>query len=228
MLPGLAVVQAVAIHPYGRRPTQNFPTPTWGFGTLESLVDQYRRFGKPIAITEFGVKLSDGFRARAAENAHPRDVAVLSRAMGFDGFRANPADVRGQYYGDMVTAAAEVGCEFVLPFKYEDEGVPGFGMRGTPALDAVTKASFNLDHEIEIQTPQNGEIAMVTEPYKGTLADWLAETEEKLWKPPNAPLIRSRGSGASKELTAWLDKPEWELVHQEGGYVWVERVYPNQ
>ncbi|MBN1641756.1 MAG: hypothetical protein JXA09_11015 [Anaerolineae bacterium] len=48
---------AVAIHPYGLRPTRDWPTPTWGFGVLTDAVRRYHAAADvPIWITEFGVE----------------------------------------------------------------------------------------------------------------------------------------------------------------------------
>jgi hypothetical protein len=60
---------AVAIHPYGLRPTPDWPTPTWGFGVLTEAVRRYHAAArKPIWITEFGVEgggAQDEFPGRA-------------------------------------------------------------------------------------------------------------------------------------------------------------------
>ena len=54
---GVAYVDAAAIHPYGRRPTPDWPNPTWGFGVLGDLILAYQAvFDKPIWITEIGTR----------------------------------------------------------------------------------------------------------------------------------------------------------------------------
>src|SRR5690606_5767334 len=48
----------VAFHPYGQRPERNWPSPTWGFGFMGDLLNNYYRAGlqTPIWITENGSK----------------------------------------------------------------------------------------------------------------------------------------------------------------------------
>jgi N-acetyl-anhydromuramyl-L-alanine amidase AmpD len=52
---GELYVDAVGIHPYGRRPTEDWPHPDWGFGVLGDLIqDYYAVARKPIWLTEVG------------------------------------------------------------------------------------------------------------------------------------------------------------------------------
>jgi hypothetical protein len=52
---GVLYADAVGVHPYGQRPTPDWPTPTWGFGVLGDLISHYARVTrKPIWITEYG------------------------------------------------------------------------------------------------------------------------------------------------------------------------------
>jgi N-acetyl-anhydromuramyl-L-alanine amidase AmpD len=54
---GLLHADAVGVHPYGRRPTDNWPNPTWGFGPLVGLLQQYyAAANRPIWVTEMGSK----------------------------------------------------------------------------------------------------------------------------------------------------------------------------
>jgi hypothetical protein len=55
---GVLYTDAVGVHPYGRRPTQDWPYPGWGFGVLGDLIGQYqaKAAGKPIWITEMGTR----------------------------------------------------------------------------------------------------------------------------------------------------------------------------
>lgn len=108
----LSVFDAIAVHPYGRHPAG---WAEWGFGPVKELIDQYKRFWKPIWITEFG--------------APPKD---------FTGGQGTRAD----YYGRMTKECAELYAA-CFPFKYEDQGVPGFGMVGTPALAAVSAVALS-------------------------------------------------------------------------------------
>ena len=52
---GVLYADAVGVHPYGQRPTPDWPTPTWGFGVLGDLIRRYARVArKPVWITEYG------------------------------------------------------------------------------------------------------------------------------------------------------------------------------
>jgi hypothetical protein len=52
---GVLYADAVGLHPYGQRPTANWPSPTWGFGVMGNLVRAYHAAAnKPIWITEIG------------------------------------------------------------------------------------------------------------------------------------------------------------------------------
>lgn len=49
---------AVGLHPYGRRPTPTWPSPTWGFGVVTDLIQQYYEHASaPIYVTEVGTNL---------------------------------------------------------------------------------------------------------------------------------------------------------------------------
>lgn len=48
---------ALAVHPYGRRPFANWPNDSWGFGPVAELLHRYHTLiGKPIWVTEFGTE----------------------------------------------------------------------------------------------------------------------------------------------------------------------------
>jgi hypothetical protein len=48
-------INAIAIHPYGQRPSPDWPHPDWGFGYVGSLIDSYTQvWGGKIWITECG------------------------------------------------------------------------------------------------------------------------------------------------------------------------------
>ena len=68
---GVLYADVVGVHPYGRRPTPDWPRSDWGFGTIGHLVQQYHAVaGKPIWITEAGtddVAVQDEFPGRTFE-----------------------------------------------------------------------------------------------------------------------------------------------------------------
>lgn len=68
---GVLYADALGVHPYGRRPTQDWPRPNWGFGVLGDLVQDYYNAARiPIWITEVGTQdtsVQDEFPQRAFE-----------------------------------------------------------------------------------------------------------------------------------------------------------------
>ena len=55
--PGKFYFDGVGIHPYGRRPFNDWPNSSWGFGTITDLVKQYSDVVSgtlPIWVTEMG------------------------------------------------------------------------------------------------------------------------------------------------------------------------------
>lgn len=56
---GKLPVDAVGVHPYGRRPDPSWPSPTWGFGALTPLMQQYAAVSSPLptVITEIGTNV---------------------------------------------------------------------------------------------------------------------------------------------------------------------------
>lgn len=62
-VPNLHLLDAVAVHPYGRRPGLTWPSLTWGFGTVQDLLRQYQTTlaaipSAPTAlwVTEYGTE----------------------------------------------------------------------------------------------------------------------------------------------------------------------------
>lgn len=106
----LSPVDAIAVHPYGRRMT-GYPRAGWGFGEATELITQYKRFSKPLWITEWGGKTQDFSSQLERTDYHRWGVITLHDA----------------------------GCAACFPFKWEDNGVPGFGLVNTSALAAITE-----------------------------------------------------------------------------------------
>ncbi len=58
---GHITADAIGVHPYGRRPTEDWPSPSWGFGPLIPFLQSYQQALAPsnsvlpLLITEFGV-----------------------------------------------------------------------------------------------------------------------------------------------------------------------------
>lgn len=66
----LSLVDAIALHPYGRRPAPDWPNPTWGTGYVDDLLAIYGRhlnWSKPFWITEVGLSVSEVSTALQAE-----------------------------------------------------------------------------------------------------------------------------------------------------------------
>lgn len=152
---GLEVFDAFACHLYGQRP-DGWPDATWGFGSASELAGRYRAVlddlglaDRPLMFTEFGGPSKD-----------------------FGGDQQK----RARYYGMMTETLSKIGpC---APFKWEDAGVPGFGMVGTPALAAVSAVAKELRKAPEIPTsvPQTGEIPMAN-----TIEEYLAANPGDDW-----------------------------------------------
>ena len=121
----LSSVDAISIHPYGQRPI-DWPDKTWGFGWAADLLDRYKGFGKPLWVTEYGGPAED----------------------------FSSAALRASYYGHM-TRTISLQCAAAFPFKYEDAGVPGFGIEGTLALDAVSKIARTFAGDRNVQEMHN-------------------------------------------------------------------------
>jgi len=52
---GAIYADAIGLHPYGQRPTPDWPNPTWGFGNVVDLLNNYWNVEpKPVVITEVG------------------------------------------------------------------------------------------------------------------------------------------------------------------------------
>lgn len=97
---GRLPADGVGVHPYGQRPSPDWPNPAWGFGVLTDLLSRYYSVEpKPLWITEVGT--TDG-------NARPTFPQHAFAAVA-----AN------------LTAAQ---CEHVLWFCWSDGMVNGFGV----------------------------------------------------------------------------------------------------
>jgi hypothetical protein len=97
---------AIAFHPYGQRPEQNWPRPDWFFGYVGNLLNNYYKAGggKPIWITEMGVKEED-----------------------IDGDRNKAAEFMRRYYNTMKTYYTGKVQQLIW-FCYSDGMVPTFGL----------------------------------------------------------------------------------------------------
>jgi hypothetical protein len=69
---GALTVDAVAVHPYGQRAPDNWPSASWGFGNMSTLLNAYLAFGKPIWLSEIGTNdtSSATFQADYLENVY--------------------------------------------------------------------------------------------------------------------------------------------------------------
>lgn len=110
-----AVLDAIAIHPYGQRPTPDFPSPAWGFGEVQTLVDLYRQVTtKPLWVTEFGGPDRD------FDDEHQR----------------------AQYHSEMLLALSRAGVEVAMVFCWSDAMVPGFGLIDAQGAAKESYAAF--------------------------------------------------------------------------------------
>ena len=51
---GTLPVDYVAVHPYGQRAPDDWPSSSWGFGNMSTLLNNCIAFGKPLWISEIG------------------------------------------------------------------------------------------------------------------------------------------------------------------------------
>lgn len=63
---GALPFNALAVHPYGRRPG-NWPDASWGFGDMSTLIDAYRGYNLPVWVTEVGLNSDEVGEAFQAE-----------------------------------------------------------------------------------------------------------------------------------------------------------------
>jgi hypothetical protein len=95
----LSWADAVAVHPYGKRASKDWPDPDWGTGDLDELLDGYAALGLPLIISEIGLPVPDVDEAFQAD--------YCRRMLG--SLNARP---------DVLVA-----CWFAL-----DDAVPGYGL----------------------------------------------------------------------------------------------------
>ncbi len=139
---GTLPMDAIAFHPYGQRPEHNWPSPNWFFGYVGNLLNNYYKAGggKPIWITEMGVKEQD-----------------------IDNNREKAAEFMRRYYNTMNTYFTNKVQQLIW-FCYSDGMVPTFGL-----TDAAgnRKPAYNVYKEM---TPQRQLPQPVVQPTAPTIA----------------------------------------------------------
>jgi len=115
------ILVAIAIHPYGRGPSAGEP---YAFGPVEDLAGLYRRFDKPIWVTEWGGPIQDF----ASEHE------------------------RAKYHSKMLLALRDAGVEAAFQFCWSDGIVPGFGLVDAQGNAKESYAAF-YDGAIAAQQP---------------------------------------------------------------------------
>jgi len=132
---------AIAFHPYGQRPEHNWPSPDWFFGYVGNLLNNYYKAGggKPIWITEMGVKEQD-----------------------IDNDRNKAAEFIRRYYKTMNTYYTGKVQQLIW-FCYSDGMVPTFGL-----TDAAgnRKPAYDVYKQI---TPQRKPVQPVVQPTAPTV-----------------------------------------------------------
>jgi len=115
---GQLFANGVGLHPYGQRPFPNWPNPTWGFGLMSDLLNQYSQIlpvNTPLWITEVGT--------------NDFSVQGLFPAMTFDAISLMPGNP----------------CVQVFWFCWSDGMVANFGvvqMNGTKTESFFSFAGF--------------------------------------------------------------------------------------
>ena len=135
----LSIFDGDALHPYGQRPAEWDDT-HWGFGWARDLVTAY--------IVEID-----------ADNGLPPALPIWITEYGATLTECRTPKRRGVYYLEMLRTLIETpGVCAVFPFKYEDTGVPGFGLldadgNETPALTMIRDFLREIEiHPEEIKT----------------------------------------------------------------------------
>jgi len=140
-------VNAIAVHPYGQR-VYGFPSPTWGFGEVGDLINSYRRFGKPVWVTEYGGQTVD----------YPGGVFAVE-------------DQRAQYHSEMALRLHELDVQVACVYCWADSMVPGFGLvEDSPANARATYAAFYNAAQQVAQVPSAPAVSYVP----GVIAGWFA------------------------------------------------------
>lgn len=107
----LTGVSAIAVHPYGQMPDS---WSNWGFGYASQLISSYRRFGKPIWVTEFG---------------------------GEEGLFISEHQ-RAEYHSEMIRTLDSARCVGSMQFCLTDRMVPGFGLLDVEGNPKESYAAF--------------------------------------------------------------------------------------
>jgi hypothetical protein len=150
----LSWMSVVGVHPYGKRPEPNWPSPTWGTGYIGDLIDGYAAYGKPIMVTEIGLSTQEVDEA-----------------------------FQGQYVERMCNAMARrTDIIAVQWFCMTDDMVDGFGLYRNdgspkPSADAYAFAS-TLAIPVPLPTPDGG--GEIPEPPKVPETPEAAELE--MWR----------------------------------------------
>lgn len=195
---------------YGRWPTEAFAhLPGCRFGSQDEVLDRVAARAQDLGIdawvTEWGFIYSElGSQWAPVIGATARKLAADTR------FKAA---LHFQLYME--------GFGVLAPDGGETEAYTAL------ATTFRAETSTRVAEDASPADPETDGGTMISrEPFHGTIEQYVQTYGETLWQPPGAPLIRSRGSGTSRERTAWLDRPEWVRVTEEGGHVVTEQLYP--
>lgn len=164
----LKLVDALAVHPYGQRPTPDWPTPSWGFGVMGELCGRYQgisvSLGGPDALWVTEVGFSSVPRAtlprrlldlrdtpRGRNHAHP-DVlhpAGPQRAGRAGPLTTSQAEQFQADYCERSMAALRVMAGLVAGGWFAWHNFEGFGLvrddgDPKPALDAYHRATVGF------------------------------------------------------------------------------------
>ena len=190
----LSVFDGDALHTYGERP-DGWSDSTWGFGWAAELIDNYcteieenHHYPLPIWITEYGA---------------PADDLGGSEA------------VRSHYYGAMAKTFIRHGRVLAaFPFKWEDDGVEGFGLldlnrKPRPALTVVSAIALSLASSDEEESPTVTIEELATKPQRDD-----PDHEYGIWG-------KIEGNGPR---FAWANTPEWlPIIEINGEAVVIEK-----
>ena len=124
-LGGSLPVDAIAVHPYGRRPEDDWPRPDWGFGPIVPLIQTYRSaLDLPVWVTEMGVKEDEA-------GSQGTQAVFLSKTF----------------------AALDGQAEVLHWFCYSDGMVPTFGLLEASGAEKPSYQSFKNLPPVIAPTP---------------------------------------------------------------------------
>jgi hypothetical protein len=147
----LDLLDAAAVHPYGRCPDDSWGTFSeggWGFGSVGPFISDYAAFGKPLIVSEYGCPdFQLGSRSNPAPHWHPRMAPPAARGRRNWGRYAD-------YIGGMTAVLRDhPAVEAAFQFAWSD-AVPGFGLHRADGSPKPAYERFRTEALMAQQQPE--------------------------------------------------------------------------